>query len=272
VVGLAHHIRRAVFGAFTVTAVLMGGEAVAQSPGAPEEIPTEQVRSDISTREIAIQSNFTGIEIVIFGAIDYAPIAEPTDAPYDVIVVIRGPTQDIVARRKERIAGIWLNGASKVFHDIPGFYAVLSTRPLRAIAPEETLEELKIGFAALDLGVNDKTLPADELFRQAVIRNKEEHLLFQYLDNAVTFIGRSLFRGEVDMPVNVPIGLYTAEVLLFQDGKLLSRDESTLNVQKVGFERGVYTLAFQHPVVYGLLAVAIALLMGLGAWALFRKD
>ncbi|ODA67071.1 putative transmembrane protein [Methyloligella halotolerans] len=267
-----HHTRRVAFGiALGVSAAMAATAAPAQTPQGPDEIPTERVHSDISTREIAIKSNFTGIEIVIFGAVDYAP-PDPKAPPYDVIMVIRGPTQDVVARRKERFAGIWLNGSSKVFHDIPGFYAVLSSRPLRAIAPEETLNELKVGFTALDLGPDDHSSVSDDLFRQAVIRNKEERLLFQYLDNAVSFIGRSLFRGTVDMPVNVPIGVYTAEVLLFQDGKLLSKDESTLNVQKVGFERGVYILAFRHPVIYGLLAVAIALLMGLGAWALFRRD
>lgn len=271
-VRLGYPLRQSILGMlFALGCAFLPQDASGQTPKGPQEIPSERVRSDISTREIAIQSNFTGIEIVIFGAVDYAP-PDPDAAPYDVIVVIRGPTQDIVARRKERMAGIWLNGASKVFHDIPGFYAVLSTRPLRAITSEETLEELKVGFSALDLGPDDNSSVSDDLFRQAVIRNKEEHLLFQYLDNAVSFIGRSLFRGSVDMPVNVPIGLYTAEVLLFQDGKLLSEDESTLNVQKVGFERSVYTLAFQHPILYGFLAVAIALLMGLGAWALFRRD
>ena len=40
---------------------------VAQAKAAEGERP-EQVQSDISTREISIQSNFTGIEIVLFGS------------------------------------------------------------------------------------------------------------------------------------------------------------------------------------------------------------
>ncbi|MEG6508578.1 TIGR02186 family protein [Methyloligella sp. 2.7D] len=243
----------------------------AQGPKPGAAVPSERVRSDISTREIEIQSNFTGIEIVIFGAVDNAA-PSPDGAPYDVIVVIKGPSQDLVVRRKERVAGIWINGKSETFDNVPGFYAVLSTRPLRAIATEEELAEHRIGFSALDLGPDDNTSVDDDLFRQAMIRLKEEHLLFQDLDNAIGFVGQSLFRGTVDLPVNVPTGLYTTEVYLFRDGQFLSKDESALNVKKVGFERGVYTLAFHHPVVYGLAAVAIALLMGLFAWFLFRKD
>ena len=39
---------------------------------AAEPTGSEQVQADISTREISIQSNFTGIDIVLFGAIDFS--------------------------------------------------------------------------------------------------------------------------------------------------------------------------------------------------------
>ncbi|MGB6968989.1 MAG: hypothetical protein WBD76_06965, partial [Methyloceanibacter sp.] len=42
---------------------------VALAAGAP---PSEQIQSDISTREISIQSNFTGINIVLFGSVDFS--------------------------------------------------------------------------------------------------------------------------------------------------------------------------------------------------------
>ena len=61
----------------------------------------------------------------------------------------------------------------------------------------------------------------------------------------MSFIGRSLFRASVDLPVNVPIGRYTADVYLFRDGQLLSKNQSTLKVNKAGFERVVYLLALQ---------------------------
>ena len=38
----------------------------------PPPAPREEVISDISTREISIQSYFTGIEILIYGSIDFS--------------------------------------------------------------------------------------------------------------------------------------------------------------------------------------------------------
>ena len=74
------------------------------------------------------------------------------------------------------------------------------------------------------------------------------------------------------MPVNVPIGRYTTQVYLFRDGKLLSQNQSSLQVHKVGFERVVYLLALRHPFIYGLLAVLMAVIAGFAAWAVFRKE
>ena len=242
------------------------GVALAAEPPAQE-----QVQSDISTREIAIQSNFTGIEIVLFGAIDFTSVPAIDETQYDVIMVVRGPSEPMVMRRKERKMGLWVNGPSEVFASVPSFYAVLASRPLRAIAPEATLKKLGVGFAALDFSAE----PTDEVnkarFRSSLIRLKEDRSLFLESDDAISFIGRSLFRGSVDLPVSVPIGTYTTQVYLFRDGTLLSQDDSTLQVHKVGFERVVYLLAFRYPFIYGLIAVVIAVVAGLIAWAVFGR-
>jgi len=246
-------------------------EAAAPTP-APAPTPREEVQSDLSTREISIQSNFTGIEILIYGSVDFSQTKAPDRGVYDVIIVIRSPSQPIVARRKERVGPIWVNAPGRIFPSVPGFYAALSTRPIRAITSDETLKELGIGLANVDFGRLTKGDPDEETFRSAVVRLKEKQKLFQEHDDGVVFIGRSLFRASVSLPVNVPIGRYTADVYLFRDGQLVSKNQSTLEVNKAGFEQMVYRLAFRHPFIYGVLAVLIAGLAGLAGWAAFRRD
>jgi len=92
--------------AFSLLLAALSLSTVHAAEPAPPPAPREEVTSDISTREISIQSNFTGIEILIFGSVDFSGTAEPEKEIYDVIVVLRSPDQPIVARRKERIAGI----------------------------------------------------------------------------------------------------------------------------------------------------------------------
>jgi uncharacterized protein (TIGR02186 family) len=241
--------------------------AVAAAP-----VPREEVQSDLSTREISIQSNFTGIQILIYGSVDFSQTNAPDQSVYDVIIVIRAPSQALVARHKKRVAGIWVNTPGKVFPSVPGFYAALSTRPIRAITSDETLKKLGIGLANVSFGRDSKDDSEEETYRSAVIRLKEKSKLFQEHDDGVAFIGRSLFRASVSLPVNVPIGRYTADVYLFRDGQLVSKNQSTLEVNKAGFEQMVYLLAFQHPFIYGVLAVLLAVLAGLAGWAAFRRD
>lgn len=245
-------------------------EAAKQAPPPPKA--GEEVQSELSTREISIQSNFTGIEILLYGSIDFSQTPVPETGSYDVIMVVRSPAEPIVARRKERVAGIWINGPGKVYPSVPIFYAALSTRPFRAIASDETLKALGIGLSNLDFGRATQGDSEEETFRSSVIRLKEKQRLFQENDDGVGFVGRSLFRGTVVLPVNVPTGRYTTDIYLFRDGQVVSRNQSTLEVSKTGFEGVVHLLAFKHPFLYGVLAVVLAVLAGLAGWYAFRRE
>ncbi|MGH6735086.1 MAG: TIGR02186 family protein [Methyloceanibacter sp.] len=258
-----------------VLLALSWAPAMAQqkAPAAQDEpADQEQVQSDISTREIAIQSNFTGIEILIFGSVESSDLQPPGKGAYDVIAVVRGPSEPIVVRKKERVAGIWVNGPGKTYGTVPGFYAVLSTRPFRAIASDEMLNNLDIGLSDLEFGRYTKGNPEEQAYRSAMIRLMKQKNLFQEHDDGVKFIGRSLFRATVALPVNVPTGRYSVDVYLFRDGAVASKSEGSLEVTKAGIEAVLYQLAFKHPFVYGLLGVAIAVLAGLAGWYAFRRD
>jgi uncharacterized protein (TIGR02186 family) len=255
-------------------ALLLGFVALpaAAAPATTPPAPKEELQAELSTREISIQSNFTGIEILIYGSIDFSQTNAPDAGTYDVVTVVRAPSHPLVARRKERVAGIWINGPGEVYPAVPGFYAALSTRPFRAVTSDETLKQLGIGIANLDFGRPASDNPQEAQFRSAVIRLKQRQKLFLGDDGGVSFVGRSLFRATVALPVNVPVGRYTADVYLFRDGELISKNLSTLEVNKAGFERMIYVLAFAHPVVYGLLAVLVAVLTGLAGWFAFRRE
>ena len=233
--------------------------------------PNENVETDVSSRDIAIESNFTGASIVVFGTIGNGRQQAPEAGLYDLAIVVRGPEKPVIARRKSRVFGIWINRLSRPYQNVPGYYAVLSTRPLEEIANAEILKKFGIGFDSLVL---ERTEPGDagDPFRDAIIRIREREGLFKKAEFGATFIGKSLFRATVELPANVPVGEYWADVFVFSKGELLSHNSSTVNIHKQGFERYVFRMAFDQPLIYGLIAVAAAVLAGLLASAIFRKD
>lgn len=237
---------------------------LALAPGAR----ADSLMSDISNRIIAITSSFTGTSILVFGAV-------VPDGPgkRDVVVVLRGPDQAVRLHRKERFAGIWMNGVTESFDDVPAFFAVATTRPLAVLGADSALGRHQIGATRLRLTPRGAdTLPAEQAddFRQALIRLKERAGLYPTAPNQVTFIGTSLFRAAFQIPSNVPIGNYRAEIYLFRDGDLIGAQSSALFVDKIGLERWVYSFATQSPALYGLAAIIIALAIGWLAGALFR--
>lgn len=235
---------------------------------APALAQSESVELDTSTREISIEPDFNGADIVIFGSVDNSKQEAGGSAYYDIVVVIRGPAETVVSRRKERVAGIWLNGASRSFDKVPSFYGVLSTRPISDITDPDTLRRFDIEFDPTPLQ-EEKTPPDD--FEKALLRIKEREGLYVKEPRGVVFLSRSLFRATIRMPAQVQEGTYTAQIYLFHAGKLLSWDKSLLEVRKAGIERYLHTLALHRPWIYGMLAVLLAVTCGFLGWTLFSR-
>ncbi len=56
----------------------------------------------------------------------------------------------MVVRKKQRIAGVWVNAQSETFIDVPASYSMATTRELKDIADPGTLTKLSLGPDYLD--------------------------------------------------------------------------------------------------------------------------
>lgn len=232
----------------------------------------EELVTDLSDHIIAIKSNFTGTELLLFGAIETNSI-ESRSLQRDIVVIVRGPSENVTIRKKENISGIWMNAQSASYKNIPGFYSIVSTKPLALIAADSVLERHQIGTKNIRFNVTnspDKAL--DAASRKALIRLKTDHKLYSEDSGGVSFLGDTLFRANLDLPATVPIGVYVAEVFLFRDGNVIHAQSTPLYVNKSGLERLIYSFAHSYSFYYGLLAVILALIAGWIAAILFRKN
>lgn len=242
----------------------------------PAQVPPERVEADVSTRNVAITSSYKGTEILVFGTVDYSRQSTPESGYYDIVVVVEGIAAPLVARRKTNVGGVWINTLSQRFASLPSYYGIASTRPLDQIADERILDELNIGFSKIEMRPSPR-LPGETMFedlnafKDAIIRLKQEDGLYVLKENSVAFIGRSLFRTSIALPSNVPVGPVKAKVYLFREGKLLSSDEAAVTLERAGLERVLHDFAYKRPLLYGLVAVALALASGLVASAWFRR-
>ncbi|WP_188763025.1 TIGR02186 family protein [Sandarakinorhabdus glacialis] len=239
---------RAVF--FLLAGLLLGGAA-----------PTILI-TDLSQGQIDINTTFKGADLLVFGAIQYPQGAVP-EAPPDIAIVVRGPVQPVTVRRKERVAGIWINTDSVRFESVPGFYAVATTRPIDELADDRVTAIYEIGVANLQLSPATGASDAEtEAFEQGLIAAKRSAGLFVESPEAVTVTRNVLYRARIAIPAAVPVGDYVAEIHLIRKGRVVASSTTPIVIGKSGFERWVYVAAQKHSLAYGMAAVAAALLAG----------
>jgi uncharacterized protein (TIGR02186 family) len=220
--------------------------------------------ADISSHEITIHTSFEGTELMLFGA---------RNAAGDIVVVIRGPRRDATIRRKEQVGGMWINRTEEVFGGIPGFYAMAASKPLEEIQKSIYFQPLGIGFEEAVSSGPLMEMPRGErkVFARALLRDLRAKRLYAILPGKVTFIGETLFKATVPFPDNMPRGDYTAEVYLFSGGTLVGMQTTPIHVYKSGFDAFIYETAHRHPLLYGLVAVMLALFSGWAVSSIFEK-
>ena len=221
---------------------------------------------DSSTSEVKVSSSFIGTDVMVFGT------ANDKD---DIIVVITGPTETAIVRKKGRVSGIWINKEKLEFREIPGFYAIASTRPLSEITETDELKKQKIGIhnviTTASLNSKDENIKTFKSFKDALVRGQKTKGLYLDMPLTIDVVSKRLFKTTCHFPNNMTTGIYTVKVFSFQKKRLVSMVSKTISVEKIGIGADVFKFAKEQSALYGLLAILIAVLSGWIASVIFRK-
>lgn len=250
--------------------------ALAAAALAPQNGAAETLVVTVSRPEIAVRSNFSGATLVVFGGIerDGRTVARQG---YDLVVTVRGPKLDTVVRRKERVAGLWINRASQRYAVLPGYYAVLASSPVAEVVPASARLNLQVGVDTLVAPSFASSPIEPDAFGEALLQRRVAQGLFDLrgetdVDPGVYFLSRNLFRGSVSLPAEAPIGAYEVDVHLYSGGARLATATTGFRLTKEGFEQRVSALSRQSPVLYGLATVLLAFFTGWVGSVVFRRD
>ena len=228
---------------------------------------------DVSQRDIEIAYSFTGAELLLFGAILYPGGRLPSDrVPTDIVVVVKGPTQQILVREKEKVAGIWVNAERLRYESAPSFYAVASSRPVRRLLDDRTRAIYELGLDSLQLSPASSA-PSDvqDRFQRGLVELMQRKGLYLEAPGSVSIADGVLYRARVTIPARVPVGRFTAETFLIRDGRVLAAAVRAIDIRKSGFERSVAHAAVRLSWLYGLAAVALSVALGWGAGWVARR-
>ena len=214
---------------------------------------------------VEIGAWFRGHQITVSGMI-------PQGA--EAVMEVVGQTSDEHLMRKGRRGGLWMNVGEIDIHSAPSLYMVRSSNPKLL---ETAAGEVPWGFAALRRRVTLSGLVSDqekpEFFDQFLKLKESEEIYATFKDPLKKSRAAGDLvpvKGEFRLPTNVKPGTYEVCLSVVQDGQVVAKKCSELQVKMVGFPAMLTTLAYEHGATYGILAVIIAIVTGFAIGFLFK--
>lgn len=251
---------------FIALAVSLG--LLAATARAQEAAP-EAIVAGLSQSRVSITANFDGSEILVYGAVKReTPIPE---GKLEVIVTVEGPSAPVVVRRKDRVAGIWINDAAVTIDSAPSFYSVVTTGPIDKILShtENLRHSITINRVIRAVGIASEA-ENSPTFIEALERVRGDEGRYRLSEGKVQLTDATLFRADVALPANLTEGGYKVRIFLLRGGKIVASQERLIGVRKEGLERAIFNLAQDRPLIYGLLSLLLAAVSGWAASAAFR--
>lgn len=225
--------------------------------------PSELV-ARLSTERVDITTAFVGESILVFGSTEQ-PLGPGGD---EVIVMARGASGPFVVRRKVSVLGLWLNGPSARFEEVPVFYAIAGTRPPWQLLPEQLRQEQGIGIDSIPLQFTGARGPG---FRRALVELKRNSRLWQEDPSPIEIAGSRLFNFRLSLPATVQPGQYAVQVLLIRARRIVATEELSFVVERSGSAAEIAKVAQGQPVIYALLCILAAAFAGWAGSVIFRR-
>lgn len=193
----------------------------------------------------------------------------------DLVFKISGKNKDLPLKIKGKRGGLlWMTVGDVTYPAVPSLFMIRSARPLQQLAPPEALERSGIGYPALRAALVKDGDDVAKAHVDELIRLKESEGLFSVETTGVDIEKKGDDRIEAHaaffLPPKAPVGEYAIEVFSFKDKQGTRLGSASVTLGYDGATAFIVSLAHNHGLLYGCLAVLISLLAGLFIGMIFR--
>jgi uncharacterized protein (TIGR02186 family) len=195
-------------------------------------------------------------------------ISIKTEVPqgYDAVIRVKGTDEDLHLKKKGKVLGIlWMNVGELSYNAVPSLYFLNTSNPVNALAPTDELNQLEIGYDAL----NEKCArepEAKKLFPE-LIKLKTKEGLFETGEGKIRLEPKKNVVQEAVcqfvLPPKAPVGEYTVDVFIFKNGRGSLFGTTTFSIDRAPFISFLTSMVTNHGLIYGCIAVIIAIFAGL---------
>ena len=230
---------------------------------------SKSIVADLSSDSISINTSFNGAELFLFGSFDGIE-------GDDLVISVEGPKTDTIIYKKEYVSGIWINRENVTFKNVPSFYYTVYSNTKMKHENLALLKKEKIGSENLELISTRELYPENlNVWRNSLERRMRERGMWVLKkgigSKSIEIKNNKLFRAPVVIPATVIPGEYNVSIFLLRNGKIITKENTKISVQKTGLEAKIYNFAHEYSILYGIFAILLALCSGYIAAFSFRK-
>ena len=211
---------------------------------------------------IAIGTFFNGTQLTVSGKVA---------AENEVVVIVKGAQEELTLKKKGKALGLlWMNLGDVHFKKVPNLYLFYSSKGIMELAASDakTFEQLGIGFEYLKKEMEIEAPQAERNdLAQEFLKLKQNQGLYASNPGEISFGQKSgtekSFKAIVWIAPRIPVGEYQVQVMEIHNGIIVGNSMDQLKVEEQGIPAMISSLAFNHSLLYGFLAVLIAIAAGL---------
>ena len=224
----------------------------------------DEIKFSIAPSEISISAFYDGAHIKATGTIP---------AGSDVVIRITGEGEEVHLKKKGKVGGLlWMNTGKLTFKNVPAVFMIYTTPDVADIVNHETIN---LGyFSAKDqIELEPENEAKEELFKEFV-KLKESEGVYVIDTSSVKYTsgqaGTRQFEADIAVPPKMKPGEYVVEAYAVQKDNIVARANAPLVIKLIGFPAWIASLAFGHELLYGTMAVVVAVAAGLLMGVIFK--
>jgi len=233
-------------------------------------MPAAVLAIQVTPSEMAVGTTFNGKDLLVSGKVGAAE---------DIVVQLTGSASEAEFKRTGKVGGVfWMTVGHLSISNAPSAYFVYLPQSVSRWRQnkEERWSKLHFDYDSLLPQIKIDPEPTD---RQKVFEDfmelKTHDELYQVVENGVSYEkgkdGEKRFHARIHVPSKMPVAQYQVKVFRLENGEVQGVEQADFRLKETGFPLLISSLAFNHSLVYGVLAVIIAIFSGLFMGVIFQQ-
>ena len=186
-----------------------------------------------------------------------------------VVVVIRGPEIEEAFNKKGKIGPLWYNAAKVEISGVPSLFLCFTSDALSGLLSREALDAGQLDEEAIRAQMKVRPPEQDHpTVRDNYLSLKRQQGIYKVTEGTVKLgaesAGSREFTLGLSWPKKAPPQAYEVRVYECRGGAVVGQASAPLRVEEVGFPARMTEMASNQPYLYGLIAVVVAMIVGLG--------